>query len=475
MEIAHAAHDAPGDRRTPSKWTLSAVVGIGVFMCTLDTSIVNVSLPAITEYFHAHIGAEVEWVMIAYLVVIAASLLTIGRLSDHLGRRSIWRAGLVLFTLGSALCGAAPTLWFLIGARGLQGIGGAMLLAVSPAMFTAAFPSTERGRALGINATIVALGFSAGPALGGLITAQSNWRWVFYVNVPIGIIGLVATTVLPRDRGARTGSFDVLGALALGVGFGALTVALSLGNTRGWLSPVVLVVAAIAVVAIAVYAWDERHNSSPLIARDLLHNRVFVWANVGLVLSFIAAFATSFLLPFYFERVHGFGPLRTGLMMTPFPLVVAVVAPITGSLADRVGTRGLTIAGMTFLCLGLALLSRLDTSTSTVGMIWPQMVAALGQGLFQAPNNSTLMGAAPPSLQGVAAGTLATSRTIGATFSLAIAGAVLASHGARAVAGVRRSSEEVLAGVHDAFLVCAAIAAVGIVSSWYQHRRTPTG
>jgi MFS family permease len=162
----------------PSKWTVLVIVGIGVFMCTLDSSIVNVSLPAIARHFGGPVGAAVEWVIIAYLVVIAALLLTIGRLSDRVGHRALWQAGLVVFTVGSALCGAAPALGFLIGARVLQGVGGALLMAISPAMLTSAFPPEERGRALGLNATIVALGVSAGPTLGGVITELASWRWI---------------------------------------------------------------------------------------------------------------------------------------------------------------------------------------------------------------------------------------------------------------------------------------------------------
>src|SRR5229473_2812503 len=207
----------PKAEETTNKWTVFALVAIGVFMATLDSSIVNISLPAIAENFRVPLSGAIEWVIIAYLVVIAASLLTAGRLADLIGRKSLWLSGLVIFTAGSALCGAAWSLPALIGFRALQGVGGALLMAVSPAMLTTAFPPRERGRALGLNSLIVATGVSVGPTLGGIISQRLAWRWIFYVNVPIGIIGVVVTAFLLLEPSTRVrGRLDALGASLLG-------------------------------------------------------------------------------------------------------------------------------------------------------------------------------------------------------------------------------------------------------------------
>jgi EmrB/QacA subfamily drug resistance transporter len=251
--------DVSGTPRAASKWTVLAIVGVGVFMCTLDTSIVNVSLPATARYFGVSVGPAIEWVVIAYLVVIASTLLTVGRFADRIGRKPVWTAGLLVFSLGSALCGAAPSLGLLIAARMVQGIGASLLMAVSPAMLTAAFPAHERGRALGLNATIVALGISAGPTLGGLIVEHASWRWVFTINVPIGVAAMLATWwLLPDDAHRARLPFDVGGAVLLGTSLAALTVGLSIGNIFGWTAPPVLALLATCLVTLALFVGHER-------------------------------------------------------------------------------------------------------------------------------------------------------------------------------------------------------------------------
>src|SRR5215469_15132782 len=230
----------PVSSRPPSQWTVFAIVAVGVLMATIDTSIVNVSLPAIAASFGRSLGGVVEWVVLAYLVVVAALLLTAGRLADVWGRKPVWALGLATFTAGSALCGAAPSLPALIAFRAAQGVGASMTMSSSPAMLMSAFP-TQRGRALGLNAVVVGVGISIGPTLGGLITHHLGWRWIFYVNLPLGAAGITATLrYLPRDRPARRSKVDALGALLLALGLGALTSTLSFGSERGWRSPAVL-------------------------------------------------------------------------------------------------------------------------------------------------------------------------------------------------------------------------------------------
>jgi EmrB/QacA subfamily drug resistance transporter len=362
-------------------------VVIGTFMTTLDASIVNISLPSIACTFHTPFGGTVEWVIIAYLVVIAATLLTFGRVSDLIGRKPVWMAGLVLFTLGSALCGAAASLPWLVAARTFQGLGGALLFAPGMAIITEAFPAAERGLALGLTAVVAALRVSAGPTLGGLITAQVSWRWIFYLNVPLGVLDLLATWQVLGNSGRRLRQpFDPAGAGLLAVGFAALAVGLSFGQAWGWTSARLLTCLAVSVVALIVTIMVECRIRHPIIDLTLLHNRVFASALVSLTLAMLALFAVSFLLPFYFEELRGVSVATSGILLTPLPLTIAVVAPVSGWLADRMGSRSLAAGGLAIACVGLLLLAKLDAHSSTCESIWRLALTGLGQGLFQAPN-----------------------------------------------------------------------------------------
>ncbi len=472
--------------RYPSKWAVMAILAIGIFMATLDSSIVNISLPTIATYFEVPLNGAVEWVIIAYLVVIAGVLLTIGRLADMVGRKTLWVAGLVIFTLGSAICGAAPALLVLIIARAFQGLGGALIMSVSPAMLTSAFPAEERGRALGINAVFVALGTSVGPTLGGLITANFSWRWIFYVNVPLGILGVTASLLVLKERHARvTGRFDPIGAFLLAVGLVALTLGLSFGQEWGWSSWTLISTLALSVLAFALLVVAEQRVGDPIIDFSLLRNRVFVSANVSLIMSFLALFAVSFMLPFYLEELRRFSVIESGLLLSPLPLTIAVIAPFSGALADRIGTRWLAATGLTTACIGLILISQLNAQSSVGDIVWRLVVTGIGQALFQSPNNSALMGSAPRNRQGVASGFLATGRVIGQSVSVALAGAIFTSLGGALAGAILAQYLRVppagygvfvslqhtfTTAFHATFIVCACIAALGVFTSLVRGR-----
>jgi EmrB/QacA subfamily drug resistance transporter len=469
---------APPQERA-NKWAVFALAATGAFMTTLDSSIVNISLPSIAHAFNVPLSGAVEWVIIGYLVVIAAVLLTIGRLADMLGRKPIFVVGIALFTLGSAMCGAAPSLGFLIGARCFQGLGGAMLFSVNIAMLTHAFPSNERGRALGLNSVMVALGISAGPTLGGVITEYLTWRWIFYINVPIGIVVSVAGFFIltePLHRGQ--GRFDPAGAILLAIGMASLTLGLSFGQEWGWTSPRLIASVVVGVVALTPAILVERRVKDPVLNLHLLRNRVFVSANVSFILCMLALFAVSFLLPFYFEELREYSTLKAGLLLTPLPLTLAVVAPISGSLADRIGSRWLSPVGLAIACIGLVLLSQLNAQSSVWDIVWRLVFTGFGQGIFQAPNTRAIMGAAPQSDQGAASGILATGRVVGQSLSVALAGAIFASLGGAAAgnilatqqqalsaAAIRTLQETFVTSFHAAFLACAVLAMLGVFTA----------
>jgi EmrB/QacA subfamily drug resistance transporter len=462
------------------------LVAVGTFMTTLDSSIVNISLPAIARAFGTPLSGTIEWVVIVYLVVIAALLLTFGRLSDVVGRKPVWLAGLVIFTLGSVLCGLSPALAALIGARAVQGVGGALIFAPSVALLTDAFPRQERGRAIGLNAVAVSIGVSAGPALGGIITEHLSWRWIFFLNLPIGLVAVLASARWLPAGARRPERFDPLGAILLAIVLGGLTLALSFGQEWGWLSAPVLGCVGASVSSLAGLVAAERRVEHPNLDLGLFRRRAFSAALASLVLSFVALFAVSFLMPFYFENLRDFPPDRSGLLLTPLSLAIGAVAPLSGSLADRVGSRWLASGGLAIACAGLFLLGQVDATTGVLDIVWRLALVGAGTGMFQSPNNRALMQAAPGGGQGEASGVLGTGRVVGQSLSVALAGAVFAALGgleanmrlAAQASGAPVPQEQVAAlqqafvtGFHGALVVCGCVAAAGVITSLVRAER----
>jgi EmrB/QacA subfamily drug resistance transporter len=463
------------------KWSVFALISVGTFMTTLDSSIVNISLPAIAHSFHTPLNGAVEWVIIAYLVVIAACLLTFGRLADLIGRERVWTMGLAVFTTGSLLCGVAPSLALLVAARALQGVGAALIFAPAIALVVDAFPHGERGRALGMNTVIVSLGISTGPTLGGLITEHLSWRWIFFVNLPLGVAGaVIAGRVLAFRPPPGRGRFDPPGAAAFAVGLASLCLGLSFGREWGWSSARSLVVLATAGVGLVAAVVLELRRRDPLLDVRLVASRVLGSALLSFMLAILALFAVSFLLPFYFEQLRGFDPLRSGLLLTPYSLALAMVAPLSGTLADRVGSRWLAPLGLSLACAGLLLLAQVGRDASALDISWRLAVSGIGQGLFVSPNTRTVMGAAPADQSGTVSGVIATTRVVAQSLSVAIAGAVFtglggAAAGAALMAGraagggsatrTAAMQAQFLHALHAAIVVCGALAALGVLTA----------
>jgi EmrB/QacA subfamily drug resistance transporter len=440
---------------------------------------VNIGLPSIARAFDTPLDGALEWIIICYLVVIGGLLLSFGRLSDMIGRAPIWITGLVVFTVGSTVCGAAPSLGPLIAARALQGVGGAMILSTSAALLGAAVPSAKRGHALGWGAVAVALGGSAGPTIGGMLTAYASWRWIFYVNVPIGLVAILATLrLIPPTMRRSEQRFDLQGAVLLAVALAALNLGLSFGQQWGWRSARVLGILLLGATSLVASVFVELRSTHPIIDMRLFRDRVFVSASASLLCSMLALFAVGFLLPFYAEELRGFSAERTGLLLTPFPLAMAIVSPVAGALSDRVGSRWLAPVALAITAVALLLLTQLDATSSMPSMAWRLALAGAGLGLFQAPNTRALMDAAPESQQGMASGVFATARVTGQALSIAVAGAVFASVGGAAAGSALATQtmhvgvvgqagqrvlevETFLRGFHAALGTCAAFAALG--------------
>ena len=415
-------------RRPHYHWLVVGTVCIGAFMGQLDASIAQLVLPTLENVFHESLS-HVEWIAIAYLLTLAALLAPVGRLADMLGRKLLYTMGFVIFVIGSGLCGASPSLGFLFGARVLQAIGAAFLQANSVAIVTAAAGPRRRGRAIGIQGAFQALGLSVGPALGGVLISTLGWRWVFYINVPAGIIGaMIGWFVLPRTPGLRRGehSFDLPGALLLAGALVCAMLVLSEGEGWGWLSGGVIGLAALGALLTATFIWHEQRTKSPVVDLSLFRSRGFTLGNVTGLLSYAVTFGAFLLVPYDLERGDQVSPLQAGLLLTAVPVALGIVAPLSGAWSDRVGPRPPTVAGM--LLAGVALLGLAMVPFPGAVATVVALLAALGVGLglFTPANNSAIMGSAPLNRLGVAGGVLNMMRSMGTSAGVALAGTILA-------------------------------------------------
>jgi EmrB/QacA subfamily drug resistance transporter len=445
------------------RWVL-VTVGVGTFMSALDGSVVNTILPLLARELGTSV-AGIEWVTTVYLLVVSGLLLGVGRLGDLRGHKRIYVAGFALFVLGSALCGLAPSVAALVALRVVQAVGAAMLFATAPAILTAAFPPERRGRALGALGTFTYLGLTAGPSLGGWLADALGWRAVFYINAPVGALAIaLAVRVIADDRPARQEErFDVGGALLFTVGLVALLVALNQGHAWGWRSAPTLGLLLAALAGLAAFVAVERRRASPMLDLTLFRSRTFSAATASALLNYVCVYSILFVLPFLLIQGRGLDTRQAGLVLTAQPVVMAVVAPISGTLSDRVGARLPATLGMLILTLGLLLLAELSAAASLGAIAGALAVVGLGVGIFVSPNNSALMGAAPRHRQGIASGVLATARNVGMVLGVGLAGAVFTTILARAGATPGAALVE---GVRASLLVAAAVAAVGTVTSF---------
>ena len=408
-----------GSARSP--WWGFSAVSVGVFMATLDGSVVNVALPAIRAHFGASIGG-VEAVVSVYLLVISAALLAAGRLGDVLGRRLVFVGGMLLFTLGSALCGVAWSLPALVAARGIQALGAAAMMSMAPAIVTETFPRERRGQALGAVSSVVAAGLTAGAPIGGAILSFSSWHAIFLVNLPVGVVGAVwAWRALPADPPGARPPFDLPGAAWLGV---ALATAIGAVEAAPHAGRWAIALVAAAGIASAVLWRVERRSPAPLVDPELLGDRVVSLGLVAALLSYAAIFHQMLLSPFFLADVKGLGQVGLSATLTVVPVCLMLASPLAGWFSDRRGPRIPQVVGGLMVAAGLAWLATADAATPMAAIVAGFALEGAGMGLFQPPNNSAVMGALPPAKLGSGGGLLATSRNVGMVLGVATGGAL---------------------------------------------------
>ncbi len=443
-------------------WTLGAVA-LGLFMIMLDNTIVNVALPTIQGSLHLKIS-ELEWVVAGYALTFGAFMLTGGKLSDLFGRRLIFVAGLVVFTGSSLACGLANGPEVLIAARVVQGLGAAMMNPATLSIITVTFPPRQRGTAIGIWAGVSALALAIGPLVGGIITERINWNWIFFINVPVGVLAIAAAFVFideSRDTSSEQRP-DVPGLITSTLGLFSLSYGLIEANTYGWTSGRILAAFAVAVVGLAAFVLVERKQRLPMLELGLFRNRGFTGANVVMLLVGLAMFGVFFYVSLYVQQILGYSAIQAGASFLPWTLLIILLAPQAGRLSDRIGPRPFVAGGMAVLTGSMIWFSQLGAHATFWGLLPGMLLGGVGMSSAMAPVTAAAMASVRPDKAGVGSAVLNSMRQVGGSLGIAIMGAIVA---ASAKPG-GRDPVAFLHGFHHALETAAAITLVGAVIAW---------
>jgi EmrB/QacA subfamily drug resistance transporter len=437
-------------------WTLAAV-SLGLFMIMLDNTVVNVALPSIERDLGARLS-ELEWIVSGYALTFAAFLLTGGKLADLLGRRRIFVIGLAVFGGASLACALAPGAGFLIGARVVQGVGAALMNPATLSIITATFPARQRGTAIGIWVGVSATALAIGPLVGGLLAEHAGWSSIFYVNVPIAAVAIVASFLLideSRDT-SREQRLDLPGLVSSGLGLFALTYALIEANNHGWTSGRILGAFALAAVSLAAFIVLELRQRLPMLDLSLFRSGTFAGANTVLLLVTLAMFGIFFFVSLYMQNILGYSAVQAGAAFLPLTLLVVLVAPIAGRLSDQLGSRALMAIGMTLVTIQLLYFSRLGVHESFWALVPGMLLGGIGMPLVMTPASAAALSGVAVDKAGVGSAVLNTSRQVGGSIGIALMGAIMAHE-----IGGSRAPESFVHGFSVALIVAAAIAAAG--------------
>ena len=440
------------------KWFTLAAVSFGLFMIMLDNTVVNVALPAIQEDLGTDLS-QLQWIVTGYALTFAALMLIGGKVADAYGRRLIFVIGIAIFTSASLWCGLAGSGDELIAARVLQGAGAALMNPATLSIIAATFPPRERGTAIGIWAGTSALALAIGPLVGGLITDRLDWSWIFFVNVPVGILAVVASFLfIDESRDSTHVRLDLPGLATSALGLFALTYALIEANTYGWDSARILGAFAVAGVSLFAFVLLERYQRAPMLPLDLFRSGTYTGANLVVLLVALAMFGVFFFLSLYMQNVLGYSAVQTGAAFLPMTILIILIAPIAGKTSDRIGSRGLMTAGMILVATQLLYFSRLGIDATFWDLLPAFLVGGIGMSLTMTPSAAAATRSVPVDKAGVGSAVLNASRQIGGSLGIAIIGAIMVLE-----AGGERTPQAFVDGLQTALLVAAGIAAVGAV------------
>jgi EmrB/QacA subfamily drug resistance transporter len=443
-------------------WTLVAV-SFGLFMIMLDNTVVNVALPSIRSDLGISVS-ELEWVVNAYALTFGVLLLSGGKLADLLGRRTIFIAGLVIFTGASLWCGLAGGAASLIAARTVQGVGAALMNPATLSIITATFPPRQRGTAIGIWAGVSALALAIGPLVGGLLTERISWSWIFFVNIPVGVLAIVAARLFVDESKdtSREQRLDLPGLVSSGIGLFALTYGLIETNTHAWGSSRVLGLLAIAAVSLTAFVVIEMRGRVPMLDLSLFRNPTFTGANTVMGLVGLAMFGIFFFNSLYLQNVLGYSAIKTGATFLPMTLLIILVAPLAGRISDRIGPRWPMSAGMTMLTGSLLLFGTLDEHSTFWNILPGLLVGGFGMAITMAPTTAAAMSSVPVDKAGVGSAVINSMRQVGGSLGIAIMGTLVA--GSISVASTSPDyGAQFVEGYHRALQVGAALLLSGAV------------
>ena len=459
----------------PRRWWTLVAVGLATFMTYLDNNVTNVAIPTIQRNLHLSV-AGLEWVVSSYILVFAGLLLAGGRLADVYGRRRLFVTGLSVFTLASLGAGLAGSGEVLIGFRLLQGLGAALVVPTTLAIIIATFDDIrERATAIGVWTAIGAMALAFGPLIGGFISQHLHWGWIFFINVPVGVITLVMALASMRE--SRDPSvvrhLDVPGLVASAVALFALTYALIEGPDKGWTSAVILGGFTLAAVAAVVFGVIESRTAHPMIETSLLRSRVFTGGTVTMMLWAFGIFGIYFFTSLYLQNALGFSPTKAGLAFVPMAVCMALFASLAGPVSRIARAHQTVPLGMVVMAAGLYLISRLGGGATFAGLMPGFLVFGAGAGLMNVPLTSAIMHSMPAERSGMASALLNASREVAGLLGITIIGAVLRSRESSALHHGASHAAAFLDGYHTGLLLTVALVAVGAIVSYAALRRPP--
>ncbi len=412
---------------TEYKWNVLIITTIGVFMSSLDSSIVNIAFYTMSNDLNASFDI-IQWIPIIYLLVMAITLISFGRVSDLKGRKIFFLLGIFFFTFSSFLTTFATSGLMVVFFRAIQGIGSAFIAANAASMITDIFPHKETGKALGINVATIYVGLVIGPVLGGFIIQFTTWRFIFFINVPIGIILFIISWFKLKkiDQGIKEERFDFQGTFFFGLFLATLLLGLTFTSKEGWSSYIVLLLFSISILSIILFIFIENKTKDPLFDLRLFRvNKIFAFANFAALMNYTALSGVSFILSIYLQSILEMPPAITALYLLPTTMTMAIISPLSGRLSDKYGTRNLTTLGMSIMAIGLIFLALVIRLLPLIYIIITQFIVGIGIGLFSSPNNSAIMNSVKPRDHGIAAGMLSTMRVVGQSTSIALLSALL--------------------------------------------------